>query len=132
MSLNTYSGIGRVSKVTHREIEDKDGILHVTHINVPINIWQPGRGGADPTEETLWFELSAFGRATDSYNQAIDWSTKFEEGDRVYINGEPIPRVFQKGDGTPGFALKLNKPKIGHVAPKNRDEAVPTKSDMPF
>jgi len=134
LGLNRYLGTGKIGKVTFKELEQEGGTLQICSINVPINHWTPGRGGQEGREETLWFELAQFHHSTKDagrFNMAEKWRDTYQDRDDVWISGKPTIRTYMKSDGTPGVAIKLNDPEIGHTA--KRAEVVEQQLEqMPF
>lgn len=140
--LNKYIAIGRISKVTFKTIErDNKNKLDICTITVPVNNWKPARvEGDDPTESTIWCELTAFGypdrmrsNNTPEYNRALAWSTQFHEKDVVSISGTPEIRTYLRGDGTPGASMILDDPEISKViGTANINAEQVAKEPLPF
>lgn len=112
MSLNVYSGIGNISSKEYKQVGER----WVCNINVPVNIFIKGRNGNEDREETLWFELAAWGSPSDKFDRAAYWNDKFEKGMKVSITGNPRPRLYtNKSTGEPGFSLLLDNAQISEI-----------------
>lgn len=121
-SLNVFVGSGRISKKTFRSIGN-DGTT-VCQLNVPINIYKPGKNGAEATNETMWFDMSAFGRPTDKYNAAEKWNEKFQEGQYVTFQGSLNFRTYEsKGETKVSFMIDNARVDWSAGAPKEAQEA---------
>ncbi len=130
--LNHYTGEGRISNKTFKELARDNGRLQICQLTVPVNIFHPATATKEKEELTLWVELTAFGYPDNpGFNAAERWNETFEKGQAVHVEGNPEPRLFKRADGEPGFALRLENPRIGHCLVSKNVETE-EKSNLPF
>lgn len=84
----------------------------VTDFSVATNRKWTNKDGT-PGEETVWFRCSAWGKTAETVNQYLT------KGRQVYVEGRLNPdsasggpRVFTRGDGTPGAQYEVTIERI--------------------
>jgi single-stranded DNA-binding protein len=130
-NLNYFIGSGKVARKSFKTVNTKNGEAQVCQLTVPIQKWKPGSGGAEGTNETLWFDVTAWGRPTDKFNQAENWNKKFDKGHFVTIQGELDVRTFDTKEGEHRVSFILDNAKVDFSAGAPREAPEPTESN-PF
>jgi single-strand DNA-binding protein len=120
----------------------------VTNLNVAVSDDYTNNNG-ERIKRTIWVRVSAWGKQAESCNQYL------KKGSKVLVEGrltaDPAtggPRVFTKGDGTPGSSFEVSaqtvrflssrgeggEPGMGGGAPAAEENMAPAsdEGDIPF
>ena len=84
----------------------------VTNFSVAVNRKYTG-SDEQPVKETIWFDVSAWGRLAETCNQYL------KKGSQVYVEGRLIadkatggPQTFTRRDGSAGASFKVNAQQV--------------------
>jgi single-strand DNA-binding protein len=102
----------------------------VTNFNVATNRQYTASDG-QLVKETIWFRISAWGKLAETCNQYLRRGSKVLIEGR--LNADPQsggPRVYTRGDGTPGASFEITAGTVRFLSSRQEDDAYQASAPM--
>lgn len=99
-------------------------------------------GDEQQVDETTWFRVSAWGRLAETCNQYLKRGSKVLIEGRLNVDPQSGgPRIWTRGDGTPGASFEITAQTVKFLSTRSDDASfqsnapdnnMPAEDDIPF